>query len=215
VAVLVGVICQGVLGGLRVEQNNRSLAMLHGIFASIVFSMMGTVVVATSSYWPQKSSVRPGATDLRPWAFVTIASLVLQYVLGGLIRHMGTGLHEHLGMAVIVTLIVAANTYVCWRHGQPWVARSATWLAAIVLAQVLLGLGTWVYKFGLPSYGVVPVMNSFEQIVFRTSHAVLGILVMMTACMHAVRVLRTASSPQPAATGISNVMNSSLAGGAS
>src|SRR5690606_13504684 len=40
IGVLLGVVAQGVLGGLRVWLDERGLAMLHGAFAACVFSLM-------------------------------------------------------------------------------------------------------------------------------------------------------------------------------
>ena len=45
-------------------------------------------------------------------------------------------------------------------------------------------------KYGFPSAGYVAVADSIHQVFARTAHTVLGILLFMTAVVHAVRVLR-------------------------
>ena len=49
--VLLGVILQGLLGGMRVELDRRLLALTHGSFAALVLAVMITVVVVTSRWW--------------------------------------------------------------------------------------------------------------------------------------------------------------------
>ncbi len=49
--ILAGVVLQGLLGGSRVIQNERVLAMLHGQFAAWVFSLMGLLVAMTGRQW--------------------------------------------------------------------------------------------------------------------------------------------------------------------
>lgn len=51
VAVLLAVIGQGVLGGMRVLQSDRTLAMVHGCTASGVFAMCVIAAVVTSRWW--------------------------------------------------------------------------------------------------------------------------------------------------------------------
>ncbi len=196
VAILLGVVCQGVLGGFRVELNNRGLAMLHGAFAALVFSLMGTMAVVTSQAWVDAEKFatekRPliAIGHLKPWALITTVCLAIQYLLGGLIRHHGTGLHEHLGMGLLAYLVVWLNAIAVQRTSQPWLRRSAWMLVLMTSAQVLLGGGAWFFKYGFAPLGIVPIMNSVEQVVMRTVHTVFGILVFTSAISHVVRVFR-------------------------
>jgi hypothetical protein len=66
-------------------------------------------------------------------------------------------------------------------------------LLGIVLLQVGLGAAAWVTKFGFERTGYVAIADSIQQIGFRTAHTVVGIVVFMTAVVHAVRVLRVES----------------------
>ncbi|MCA9025628.1 MAG: COX15/CtaA family protein [Planctomycetaceae bacterium] len=190
--VLCGVICQGILGGFRVWFDERGLAMLHGAFAACVLSLMAIVATALSRRWqmPVEQTVPRNSSVVAGMAVVTLIALATQYLLGGLIRHRGTGLYEHLGLGIVTLLIVITNAVVASRSRVVWLQRSGWLLLAIVLLQVSLGGAAWVTKFGFGMAGYVAVADSIQQIVFRTAHTVVGILVFMTAVVHVARTQR-------------------------
>lgn len=193
-SILLGVICQGVLGGFRVQLNDRGLAMLHGMFAAIVFSLMGIMITVTSRRWltiKEHTSKSPSAM-IKGLAGLCVGLLGLQYVLGSLIRHQGTGLHEHLGLGILVLMVVFVNACVAWRSDNSWIRRSAAALLLVSLGQVGLGLSTWVLKFGLAQMGYVAVMDSLQQVLVRTAHMVWGVITLMTAVVYLVKVFRVA-----------------------
>jgi cytochrome c oxidase assembly protein subunit 15 len=190
--VLLGVIGQGILGGFRVWFDQRGLALLHGALAACVLSLMAVVATALSRDWRQMVS-RPPASRLRLGPFfglLTVAVLALQFLLGSLIRHQGTGLFEHLGLGILAVVVVVANAVVAQSSGTGWLQRSGWTLLAVVMIQVGLGGAAWVTRFGFAQAGYVAVADSIPQIVFRTAHTVVGSLVIMTAVGHAVRTQR-------------------------
>jgi cytochrome c oxidase assembly protein subunit 15 len=201
-AILLGVICQGLLGGFRVQLNERGLAMLHGIFAAVVFSLMGIMVAATGRRWNQPGPLPAGGS----WGLLSLSilsTLALQYLLGSLIRHRGSGLHEHLGLGLLALLLIFANAIVAVRARVPWVRTSALLLLGAALGQVALGIGTWVAKYGFAHSGYVAVADSLEQVTFRTAHMVWGVITLMTAAVHACKVFRAAAlAPVPSAPAI-------------
>lgn len=154
VAALLLVIFQGVLGGLRVIANERLLAMAHGCTGPAFFAFTCAIVVLTG----RTASKHPvaGASFARFTTF-TAGLAYLQLVLGASLRHVdaqvgpwafATLVKFHLIMAAVVavhTLIVA------WRAG-----RKGRWLGPIlgliVLAQISLGFGTWLVKYGAPGW---------------------------------------------------------------
>jgi cytochrome c oxidase assembly protein subunit 15 len=191
-ALLLGVIAQGVLGGFRVWFDERGLAMLHGLFAACVISGMASVATALSTSWQNAESLAGGRSvgAAKPLALMTVAILAVQYVLGGLIRHGGQGLHEHLTVGIISLLLIIVNALVANSTGIKWVRRSGWTLFGVGLLQVVLGAGAWVTKYGFATYGYVAVADSIAQVGHRTAHTVVGILVFTCAVVHAVRVLR-------------------------
>jgi heme A synthase len=63
-------------------------------------------------------------------------------------------------------------------------------LLLLLLSQTLLGAATWVTRFGWPRTGYVSVQHAPLQIVVRTSHTVLGLLLFTTAVIYLLKILR-------------------------
>src|SRR5690606_24998958 len=127
-SILLGVILQGLLGGARVLADERLLAMLHGSLAAIVFSMMAAFAQVTSPGWRAAADQPPPGRDLRPlraWALLLPAAILFQYMLGGLLRHLGMALHEHIGMAVLVLLLAVSTSIRAMRSGHSWIRSGA------------------------------------------------------------------------------------------
>jgi cytochrome c oxidase assembly protein subunit 15 len=191
-ALLLGVIAQGVLGGFRVWLDERGLAMVHGLFAACVIAGMASVATALSASWRNAESLAGGRSvgAAKPLALMTIALLAVQHVLGGLIRHGGQGLHEHLMVGIVSLLLIIVNAFAANSTGIRWLRRSGWSLLAVGLLQVALGAGAWVTKYGFATLGYVAVADSIAQVAHRTAHTVVGMLVFACAVVHAVRVLR-------------------------
>jgi cytochrome c oxidase assembly protein subunit 15 len=190
--VLLCVIAQGILGGVRVRMDRELLAMVHGNFAAIVFSFMAVVVLVTSRSWFAVAENPPTkeAEMLKPFAVITALSVFAQYTLGGLLRHLGRLLYEHIALAVLVLLCVIL-TFVLTRISRlQWLKGPALWMLAFVGLQVLLGLGAFATKFGFAPLGYVAVHDSSSQVLFRTAHTVVGMLLLMSSVVYAVRVFR-------------------------
>jgi cytochrome c oxidase assembly protein subunit 15 len=196
--VLLAVICQGLLGGFRVWFDQRGLAMVHGLFAACVLSLMAVVATALSTNWRRAPElfVQSEVGLVKPLALLTVALLVFQYVLGGLIRHGGQGLHEHLTVGLAAFAFIVLNAIASHRSGVRWIRRSGWLLLGVTLLQVVLGGAAWVHKYGFAPTGYVAVADSIGQVAARTAHTVVGILVLMAAVVHAARVLRVDGAAQ-------------------
>lgn len=189
--VLAAVCVQGGLGGGRVRLDARTLAMVHGSFAALVFALMACVAVVTSRSWieespaetenatpSKRSEVSPALSVL---AGVSCLAIFLQYLIGGFIRHLGLALHEHLGGAIFVTLLVTATAIAGHFSKVPSLRRAGWMMFGFLLLQVGLGLTTWVMKFGFTPTGYVAVVNSTPQIILRTAHTVSGMWLLASA----------------------------------
>lgn len=196
--VLACVIFQGILGGTRVLWDQKTLAMLHGSFGALVLSLMALTAQMTSRRWfeiekqplPEYS---PQWSVIKFFSVALPAVIMVQYFMGGLLRHLGTALFEHMGGAVAVLIVAISGIVLAHRSQVGWIKRSAWLLLLIVLVQISLGAGTFVTKFGFKSTGYVAVQYSIEQVTFRTVHTVVGILLLMTSVIHAARVSRVTS----------------------
>jgi cytochrome c oxidase assembly protein subunit 15 len=95
VGVLIAVIVQGTLGGLRVDQVSLTLAIVHGAFAQLVFCLTGLACVMTSRWWSNQTPpaiwLKQGERLIKGGA-VVVALVFGQLILGALMRHHGAGL---------------------------------------------------------------------------------------------------------------------------
>ena len=90
------VIAQGVLGGMRVLLDERTLAMLHGCIGPLFFALAVALMVVTSKSWQGSSdspSFQGGARGgfaplVRRLAVATCILMYLQIVLGAVLRHV-------------------------------------------------------------------------------------------------------------------------------
>ncbi len=95
-AVLVVVIVQGVMGGLRVTELSTGFAVAHGVLAQLFFCMTVLMALAVRRYAAVRSNsaraVAPAGRPVRVLSVVVIAVLVVQLVLGAAMRHTGARL---------------------------------------------------------------------------------------------------------------------------
>ncbi|MFN0053281.1 MAG: COX15/CtaA family protein [Planctomycetales bacterium] len=208
--ILTCVILQGLLGGLRVLRDDRRLALVHGSFAVLVLGLMAATAVVTSRRWhnprPASSTQSTGALSVLAWS--AVACLFAQYVLGGMLRHQGQALYEHLGFAFAAAALVLWLAMSATASGAAWLRAPGGLLVALLLVQLGLGAGAWVTKFGMGGY--VAVYGSGLQVAMRTAHVVTGNLLFAACVVLAVRASRlrwearriTASHPVPDYSGM-------------
>ncbi len=211
VVILLAVISQGLLGGMRVRMNEQVLAMTHSITGGLFFTLCFLFAVLVRSYgFPAE-----GKDDrFSPATFamgVLLPFLVLtQYVLGGFFRHLGTMLHEHVAGAIIVSIVVVTVVTVLLRSDLVSLRRRGRWLSMALLIQVALGLGSWVTKLGLPAMGWVASVNSPAQNITCSLHTVGGMFLLATASAVSMELITRARSGQ--VSGIADVFGQSIPG---
>jgi heme a synthase len=190
-AVLAGVIVQGLLGGLRVRLDRQVVAFGHSVFGCLVFVSLWMVSSATSRNWSHigRDSNNSKFVWFLAWAYPLM--VLVQYVFGGVIRHLGSMVHAHLAGAALV-FVLAGFVVISSFCGDLRALRNRAILVGLAVTfQVLLGLGVWVTKFGFAPSGLVAVQHSMPQVVSRTTHTFVGMLVVATAVSWAVTVLRS------------------------
>jgi cytochrome c oxidase assembly protein subunit 15 len=193
---LAAVVVQGILGGVRVWLDERGLAFVHGFFAACVTSLLAGLVTVLSRGWftaaERFSTARIGLA--LPLAIGTAVLLVLQYLLGGMIRHHGTGLHEHLGLGLMSAAAALASAVAAHRTEVGWLRATGWGLVLAVLVQIGLGAATWIARWGYAPTGYVATADSIGQVALRTGHMVFGIFVLASAVVHVLRVGRVAAA---------------------
>jgi cytochrome c oxidase assembly protein subunit 15 len=212
VLVLLGVIAQGVLGGMRVRMNQDDMALLHGNFAAWVFTAMCLTVLASGNAATEiTDAVRP-SVGLLIASGAAFLSVFVQYILGGRLRHLGSSdaWLIHPWFAIAVVLAVLAVHYLAGRQHLPRIqttAQAALWL---VFAQAALGLFTWGAKYGYPAWDILAERLSPAQVALSSLHQVVGLLTFAAIGVGFVQVI--AASRRPSVGHVSNVPNDSMTG---
>ncbi len=161
VLVLLAVIGQGVLGGLRVRLDARTLAMVHGCTAQLFFAMATATAVMSSKFWFHAADRRLWETgSTARWAATLLAIVSFaQLTVGAQLRHVtasaspsmfGGFVHLHLTLAGLIVLLVIVLWGSTSKIAAPPTRRSALGLVLLVILQVALGIGTWLVNYALP-----------------------------------------------------------------
>jgi heme a synthase len=223
VVALVLVIFQGVLGGMRVLFDERTLAMLHGITGPLFFALTVSLAVFTSQRWTgADSSVANGigadherhAYSIRALATVTSVLAYLQIVLGAVVRHVpvvsqpttfALAVRFHLFVAAVLILHIAVLTYLVLRRarGVRPLGRLSLGLVGLATAQLLLGAATWFVKFSIPAWasGWISAPNvaiqegGWLQTHIITAHVATGSLLLATSVALALYSHRLLNGP--------------------
>jgi cytochrome c oxidase assembly protein subunit 15 len=214
-AALALVLFQGWLGGMRVRMDARLLAQIHGCVGPAFFALGAALAVFTSPRWrTTETSKLLADRRVARLASITTALAYLQLVLGSQVRHVSlrsdmtvfrAAVLLHLFMAAMVALhafllLARVRSSGC---REAWLSRPAWRLAALVVAQLGLGCGTWVLKYGWPAWlpesswtaGYVVTRESLLQASVTTAHVAIGSLIFVTSLIVALRAWRLSSMP--------------------
>jgi cytochrome c oxidase assembly protein subunit 15 len=201
--VAVAAVCvQGLLGGLRVVLLKDTLAIVHGCLAQAFFALIVTVAFLTSSW--ARLPLRGIDPASRTLAIGAAALVYLQIVLGAFLTHAGwIELHVAGAMAVFLLVPVVAAR----------LSRSADWVAAplsrlllaLLGAQLLLGVGSYLARF---SSMWIP-RAQVTVLALPVAHRLVGAAILATVVLLAVRAAGVVgatpmgSTPRRLAAGLS------------
>jgi cytochrome c oxidase assembly protein subunit 15 len=190
-AAALAVIIQGVLGGLRVTgrftlsaapehlEPNDALAIVHGVFAQVILSLLIALALILSPAWRQvrPHAHSPGAGTDRRLGLAALALLLVQIVLGALFRHTGTqwSLVLHITMAVFVLFVLGAYALRAWalHDAAPLLNRLGGGLLALLAVQFALGLAALLFTAIDP-----PGRPSALPVAVTTLHQTVGALLL-------------------------------------
>ncbi|MGA2061359.1 MAG: COX15/CtaA family protein [Thermoguttaceae bacterium] len=212
--ILVGLISQGVLGGLRVVLDERVLARIHGCAAPLVFALCTAMVSVTSPAWIGKGQnlENPASRSVQQLALAICCGLYAEIVLGAQFRHplpdvsvvlslvlvwIKVNIAAFLMMGMVYLLVLVLGQL---RH-SPLLVRRVKLLAALYFLQLALAACTWVSNFGWPKWFTDNIMtmkytvveNGRLQVWATTAHAAVGSLCFVAALsvtMWSYRLLR-------------------------
>ncbi|MCE5266843.1 MAG: hypothetical protein LLG00_03040 [Planctomycetaceae bacterium] len=111
VGLLLGVVVQGTLGGLRVLADDRVLARVHGCIAPLYFALCAAVVTWTSRQWAEAvpDVDRGNVAGSSRSAWLLVAAMYLEIVLGALLRRpSSTTMPVNMWLLVWLKVINAA-----------------------------------------------------------------------------------------------------------
>ena len=193
VIALVAVIGQGVMGGLRVTNLSRVLAIIHACFAQAFFGLIASLALFTSRGWLQ-TSVKIDTTQtirLRRLALITLVLIYVQFIFGAILRHTGERLDAHLLFAGLVTIhIFLLLRRILKNHLEnlAWV-RLALLLGGLLAVQLALGFGAYLAEFTALGKGVSPVAG----VTITTAHVAIGALMLIVSVILTLNFFHLAS----------------------
>jgi len=169
-AVVVGVISQGILGGVRVIFDDVMLAKIHGCTAPLFFALCTAVVTMTSRKWLSDTPPRehPAAGRMQRMAVVLAVAFYLELVIGAQLRHQLSGdwagdawagwfelwvWLKLIGAGLLTGGVVWLLRFVSRNlPDEPAIVFRARLLAGLFLTQAVLGAAAWVTKYGWPGW---------------------------------------------------------------
>jgi len=164
VLALVGVIAQGLLGGLTVKlMLPLEVSAAHATLAQLFFCTTVSLAVFTSQSWIQATPIgeEKGSLALRYLCTTALVTIFLQLILGAILRHSATWdkqlptelILAHVGGAFAVTLILGGTVItVLRRHkGIRFLTRPATLALSFLVVQLFLGLAAYLTRAASPN----------------------------------------------------------------
>ena len=200
VIALVAVIAQGVMGGLRVTNLSRVLAIIHACFAQAFFALTACLALFTSHSWLQ-TSVKIETTDavrLRRLSLITLGLIYIQFIFGAVLRHTGDRLDAHLLFAGLVTIHIFLLLRRILKNypENPALVRLILLLGGLLTVQLTLGFGAYLAEFTTFGEGVAPVAG----VIITTAHVAIGALMLVVSVVLTLNIFRFTSRSEPAAS---------------
>ena len=205
--ILVAVVLQGLLGGMRVVLDERTLALIHGCTGPLFFALCTAMVVFTSRWWQtaQTPSDNLASHKIFRLALICTCLAYAQLVIGAIVRHsphmiaataptiFQLAVYFHLLLALLIVVHVSLLAWSCGRsrHG----VAGGVCLFVLIGIQLFLGASTWAFKYGMPMWattllGEMTFVNKEGDLVqasIITSHVAVGSLIFVTALVIALR----------------------------
>lgn len=213
------VVVQGVLGGLRVTENDPVLGLFHGCLAQSFFALMATIALVTSRFWERLENLERARTSrnererrerreqigtsqslltshfslltsYRRWVIAITAMVFVQLVLGASMRH------SHAGLSIPDFPFSYGHLFPPLDAGSIDKINEARGAAAQPYTSVALILLQYVHRIwavlivaGLVFTAVRLLRNRFLPLFFRRCASVWILLVLVQFCLGAWTVL--------------------------
>jgi cytochrome c oxidase assembly protein subunit 15 len=224
------VIVQGVLGGLRVTGRftmttdagqtapSLTLAVIHGIVGQVFFAVIVAVATVTQRAWrlAPPPRVSPAAGTERGLAWIVYGLLVVQLVLGALVRHLMSSaaareggavealLHVHITVAILAAIaaLMLGLRAIALQPKQSPLRRFGRLLTTLIGVQLVLGLAAYIAVYG---GSAAPGQASGWQVLLTTVHQTMGAALLGNAVMLLLWTYRALTPAVVGGTGVSPV----------
>lgn len=214
VALFLAVSLQGYWGIIRVAEQSTLFAVLHGIFAQLVFAGALSTAIILSDKWnnaqPAQETI-DAAKKGRIFILGMLLALVVQLGLGAVTRHLNSGhaMMAHMGFAFIVMMLVIVGGALSMRTGKAHESGKAirpygAILHGLVVLQFALGFAVLAMAWEGDDAPALPTAENLADAapietaaaLITTSHHLIGALVLAAAAGAAVWVVRLAIRPK-------------------
>lgn len=188
---LAGVIAQGVLGGLRVIQNDAVKGLVHGILGQAILALAAGLAAALSPAHVAGPPPAPhrAAGRLRALTTAFIAVMLVQLSLGAAYRHLADvsrgathALYTHVAFSLVVValaVVTGGGIAAAGREADPILRRTGKALFHTVGLQFVLGgLALWAVMVsparGTPAPGGGPITTPAPEALVTMAHQAVG-----------------------------------------
>jgi cytochrome c oxidase assembly protein subunit 15 len=218
IALLAAVCFQGYMGIKRVSELSTPIAILHGVFGQIVFTLSGVLAAALSLSWRNLASDEERAAiarKARTVAWAAVVCLLLQLAMGAAARHLGRmdppspGANHarltHAAFAFVVMFLIVIGGSLAIRTGRTGagfapVRRMGIGLHGIVTVQFLLGWAALGLIMVRDEPAVIPTADQLAtaapirvlEALVTTSHQATGALLLLLTAVAAAWLGRLA-----------------------
>lgn len=193
---LLGVIAQGLLGGLTVKlMLPLWVSAAHATLAQLFFCTVVSLTVFTSPGWSERHQTHEekGNVPLRYLCVAAAGAIFLQLILGATLRHSATWdqplpadlVLAHVGGAIVVALVLGAVSFSTLRRypGERYLTRPASLALTLLGLQLMLGVSAYVTRLMSPN----DPQPLNPMIGITVAHVVCGALVFATTIVLTLR----------------------------
>lgn len=195
VALLLGVMVQGLLGGLRVHLNailGEGLSVIHASFSQVVFGLAIVIALLCRRDSGQRAATLTPGTPT--WSLIALIATYAQIVAGATLRHTTSpfGPRLHLLLAFVSTVAIVITCGRLWRGNEArgWI----TGTLSIVALQLILGVESWLVRFADGFVASEFRRITMDDAMLRTAHSLIGYLLFACTIVLAIAASRAKST---------------------
>lgn len=201
------VIVQGLLGGLRVTGRftlsadplqtapSLLLAIVHGVTGQLFFCAMVALAALTAPAWRAAPPPRPLARAALDHGLcrLLLTLLIVQLVLGAVLRHLAGGMMVHVSFAAVVVVAALITGVRAWavHDTLPVVPRLGRLLLILAGLQVALGVAALVVTGDRPNHAA----PTLADVIVTTAHQANGAFLLAVATLLVLWLARLVRAP--------------------